>query len=805
MMKKIVKNGLTLLLGLLLFALLLSIGAAAGEAEDQLYYTLYQSIQAREAGVEFSGREIDKNEVYGVLDRLRGNPELYYLDYCIPWFDQDDRLVTVVFCYKEEVTEETVAAFEAAVSEALECVLPGMDALQTALVLHDYLALHVGYDYENYLQGTVPDSSFRAYGALVNKIAVCQGYAEAYQVLLGRCGIEAAYVSSGQMNHGWTLLHLGDHWYHVDVTWDDPVPDTPGKARHEYFLLSDEAISDEAHGHYDWEAVSACTDTFFDTGMPWTGCETPIPFTDADTYWTLENNGDFSDLTITLVRRSWSQGTAEPAASIKDLWPVWNNPGSYWLGAFSSLACWDQRLFFNDKLRVYAYDPADDTLETVFTYPGGDAYLYGLVYDGTELFCLLKQDPNEERAVLYPISLPEKHPEDVGVLKNGLVEDEDGVWRYYQDNVLQSDYSGLAQNENGWWYVFNGALDLDYTGLATNENGTFYVYNGQVADWRTGCEWVNGEYCEFYRGQLTTWKTDAAVVNPSGDGQTWAAMRCGRVDPGYTGLAYNANGTWYLKDGVLDLSFTGLVTNEYGTFYIYKGQLADWRTGLETVNGELCEFYNGQLTTWKGSELEQYGSDWYYMTAGRVDKAFSGLAQNEYGWWYVFDGKLDLTYVGLATNDYGTFYVYNGQFADWRTGYEWVNGEFCEFYEGQLTTWKTYAAVVNPSGDTVTWTAIRCGRVDPGYTGLAQNEYGWWYISNGALDLSFVGLVTNADGTWFIYNGQLADWITEPRIEAIDGGMYYVYLGQIGTWYTGDLAQDDVTYHVSAGAVTGWN
>ncbi len=104
------------------------------------------------------------------------------------------------------------------------------------------------------------------------------------------------------------------------------------------------------------------------------------------------------------------------------------------------------------------------------------------------------------------------------VPRDGLVEDPDGVWRLYEDNVLQSDYTGLAENENGWWYVFNGALDPDYTGLATNENGTFYVYKGQLADWRTGCEWVNGEYCEFYKGQLTTWKEDAWVGDPGGAG-----------------------------------------------------------------------------------------------------------------------------------------------------------------------------------------------------------------------------------------------------------------------------------------------
>ena len=275
---------------------------------------------------------------------------------------------------------------------------------------------------------------------------------------------------------------------------------------------------------------------------------------------------------------------------------------------------------------------------------------------------------------------------------NGLADLGDG-WKYYVDGQVDTSYTGLAENEYGWWYVFNGSLDLNYTGLATNENGTFYIYKGQLADWRTGCEWVNGEYCEFYNGQLTTWKTDAWVVNPSGDGQTWVAMRCGKVSPAYTGIAENENGVWYLTNGTLDFSFTGLAENPYGIWYVYKGQVADWRTGCEWVNGEYCEFYKGQLTTWKTDATlvnpSGDGQTWVAMRCGKVDPTYTGLAENENGWWYVFDGQMDFTFTGLVTNAYGTWYVYLGQLTTWIEDWARIDGTIYKVYKGQLCEWES--------------------------------------------------------------------------------------------------------------------
>ena len=37
------------------------------------------------------------------------------------------------------------------------------------------------------------------------------------------------YRKVGEQLHAWVLVKLDHAWYHIDVTWDDPLPDRKGK------------------------------------------------------------------------------------------------------------------------------------------------------------------------------------------------------------------------------------------------------------------------------------------------------------------------------------------------------------------------------------------------------------------------------------------------------------------------------------------------------------------------------------------------------------------------------------------------
>lgn len=116
---------------------------------------------------------------------------------------------------------------------------------------HDYLVIHVDYDYDNLASDTLPDSAFTAEGAILNHLAVCEGYAKAFSYLCLQAGLEEQLIygtaddGTGVQTHAWNQVKVGNEWYNIDVTWDDPLMNgkviTDGSnITYEYFLVPDD-------------------------------------------------------------------------------------------------------------------------------------------------------------------------------------------------------------------------------------------------------------------------------------------------------------------------------------------------------------------------------------------------------------------------------------------------------------------------------------------------------------------------------------------------------------------------------------
>ena len=77
---------------------------------------------------------------------------------------------------------------------------------------------------------------YNAYGALINRRAVCEGYARAFKYVLDELKIPCVIVcgiaenKDGQReSHAWNYVYLKGEWYAIDVTWDDPIITGYGK------------------------------------------------------------------------------------------------------------------------------------------------------------------------------------------------------------------------------------------------------------------------------------------------------------------------------------------------------------------------------------------------------------------------------------------------------------------------------------------------------------------------------------------------------------------------------------------------
>jgi hypothetical protein len=250
--------------------------------EEKLYDILLAGLKARDAEIKFTSLNLPytdsgKQTLENVFSRvINDNPELFYVakKYGIK-YNSKNYIVEVdpTYCRTEEETTPKSAEMKSAEQAALTNISSGMSDLEKALVLHDYLVEHITYDWDVATGGTEKDSDvFNAYGALVEGNAVCQGYAQAYKLLLDDVGISSTVVTSTAMTHAWNLVKIGENWYHVDVTWDDAAPDTKGQVLHTYFMLSDETmLTRGTPKHHDWTQYYTCNDVTYETGYIFSG------------------------------------------------------------------------------------------------------------------------------------------------------------------------------------------------------------------------------------------------------------------------------------------------------------------------------------------------------------------------------------------------------------------------------------------------------------------------------------------------------------------------------------------------------
>ena len=133
----------------------------------------------------------------------------------------------------------TSSSQEATVDSLVAQVLPSLNQGTTydkIKNVHDYIC-----NAANYSNATLTNAAqdFSAYDALIVKLAVCQGYALAFQKFMDAMGIEA-YIVKGDIitsvangSHAWNVVKLNGAWYSVDCTWDGQDDNTT----YNYFLL----------------------------------------------------------------------------------------------------------------------------------------------------------------------------------------------------------------------------------------------------------------------------------------------------------------------------------------------------------------------------------------------------------------------------------------------------------------------------------------------------------------------------------------------------------------------------------------
>lgn len=154
-----------------------------------------------------------------------------------------------------------------------------MSDYECVKAIHDYLIKNVNYDYAGLKDGSVDSPSHPSHtaeSALCSNLAVCDGYAQAFELLCAQVGIEvhmmygeAGNAQAGYESHAWNVVKLAGEWYQVDCTWDDPLINneviTDGSnITYKYFLLTDsEMYVDHILDKEQTPNEKTCTSTLF--------------------------------------------------------------------------------------------------------------------------------------------------------------------------------------------------------------------------------------------------------------------------------------------------------------------------------------------------------------------------------------------------------------------------------------------------------------------------------------------------------------------------------------------------------------
>ena len=360
---------------------------------NKLKSELYAAVAAGKTDLNVSAYKISESAFEQFNNILYLNPSAIR-PRIKQYYHSGDTVTSVIIKYvlTEGQEKEVVRA-----ADALLAGIEGNSSLtdvEKALLVHDRLVSACTYD-DRYKNGTEEPLSHSLYGALVSRLSVCDGYAEAYAYLLGRLGIPAWLCQSDAMLHAWNIVCLDGSLYYVDCTWDDPTGSNVGYAKHEYFLVShDQLRRDGKHSYYDY--VSTPSDTRYDNAL----------WREYDAAFTLLGGKIYAFHNESQTLQEWNGGAPKNLLTHSSVWRA--TATSHWIKKYTKLVTDGTALYYNLADSVCRWVPGQTTVDRWLLpdLSGGDfRSVYGLACENGTLTLELGTEPNAvQKTVKYTLA-----------------------------------------------------------------------------------------------------------------------------------------------------------------------------------------------------------------------------------------------------------------------------------------------------------------------------------------------------------------------------------------------------------------
>lgn len=342
------------------------------------YDEIRKGLDSCEPSINISA-DINKNDIYSIFrDIINTDKNYFYVKNHLGYTFVNDKVRSVKFTYlipKEEL-EEARTEFNKRFDEFTNSVDESMTDFQKCMAIHDKLVTECKYDNE------ILPVSHTSYAALVEGKAVCQGYSMAYSQILNALGIESNVISSESMNHMWNMVKLNEKWYHVDVTYDDPLPDIKGRVLHGNFMCSSDKMNENGYTFEASEAPYTADSVIYDKAF-WKTIDSNIVHKDTKMYFAQDGNIRSYDTVLK---------SGKTLYTVDDVWEIYGT-AAFYEGVFSGVELYENKLYFNSSDTVYSYDLETDDIAEIKKTSVKKGNLYGLYIMDGKLYGIIKTTP----------------------------------------------------------------------------------------------------------------------------------------------------------------------------------------------------------------------------------------------------------------------------------------------------------------------------------------------------------------------------------------------------------------------------
>ncbi|MFE3577019.1 transglutaminase domain-containing protein [Lysinibacillus sp. NPDC059133] len=224
---------------------------ATANSIESLQYQIQQQVMqlTTEFDIHYTGNTTEiKDELSELIKYAIQDPYIYANISSFKWkYDGYTNNIVIRFEFTYHLSQEEEVFVEQTLTNII-APMHGLSELQKIQAAHDFIVLSAEYSKET------EGSPYSPYTLLTEKKGVCQAYALVLYRMLEMQGFEVQYVPGkvGEQLHAWVLVKLDNAWYHIDVTWDDPLPDRKGEVRYNYFLVSDRQLAKD----HSWDYTS---------------------------------------------------------------------------------------------------------------------------------------------------------------------------------------------------------------------------------------------------------------------------------------------------------------------------------------------------------------------------------------------------------------------------------------------------------------------------------------------------------------------------------------------------------------------